>query len=741
MPDKGECEAEPVSKLLHYDCAEGEFLIHLIDSIETKNTDLSEAAPLLHTTDGLVLVIDCVEGMSTFTDMLLHRVTCDQIQTVLMLNKVDRMLLELQLSPEEIYQSLFRTVSVVSSIDSDTTWNPANNEVCFGSALHSWAFTLGQFAERYSSKFGIDTTRMTRKLWGDNFFSPTTRKWYRVKCAPPPDGSERAFCMFIMQPLQAMFEAVMNRNTEMLEKMLKAVNITLTPDEMKQQRVPLLKCVMGRFFPVSDTVLHMVVTKLPSPKESQAHRARRLYTGSDDKYCDMLRTCDPEAPLLMYITCTRSYVRGSRAVFGRVFSGKLSTGSAVRVMGDREVFTAEVSEVFLMSGSRCEAIEEVPCGNVLCLKFKGNESKFARATVTDATITDCQPLRGTRHCVLPVVYVTVEPFHQTDLGKLLEGLKHLAHSYPLAQCSQSETGTHVIAAGDERHLTICVAKKLKDASGVLFRTSDPMVSLRETISRNSRVRTVNGHNSVGCSTEQLGEDLCRHIEENKMHAGMDTSSRARVYADRFDWDVPDTKRVWCFGPDLHGPNVLVDMTRGVHNMHELRDSFTSAWSWVTSQGQLCEEPLRGVQMDITDIATHADAPEGSKQMYLTAKKSFFECCRASQPRLMEPVFLSHIRAAGQIDDILHVLQEKRCTILGSESGPQVFDVRAYLPVAESFRIVSSLRCNLRSYSVQVDNVFDHWQHVNGDPLVSGGHAFRLVNEVRLAKGMAPLDVG
>lgn len=46
---------------------------------------------------------------------------------------------------------------------------------------------------------------------------------------------------------------------------------------------------------------------------------------------------------------------------------------------------------------------------------------------------------------------------------------------------------------------------------------------------------------------------------------------------------------------------------GVHNINEVRDSMESAWKWVTKEGVLCEENMRGVRMNILDFESHADA--------------------------------------------------------------------------------------------------------------------------------------
>ena len=55
--------------------------------------------------------------------------------------------------------------------------HPEAGTVSFSAGLHGWAFTLTVFANMYAAKFGTDTKRMMEKLWGDNFFDATTRKW------------------------------------------------------------------------------------------------------------------------------------------------------------------------------------------------------------------------------------------------------------------------------------------------------------------------------------------------------------------------------------------------------------------------------------------------------------------------------------------------------------------------------------------------------------------------------------
>lgn len=75
--------------------------------------------------------------------------------------------------------------------------DPTRGTVGFGSGLHGWAFTLKQFAEIYSDKFKIETPKLMKRLWGDQFYNPKERKWNKSG----GDGYVRGFCQFILDPI------------------------------------------------------------------------------------------------------------------------------------------------------------------------------------------------------------------------------------------------------------------------------------------------------------------------------------------------------------------------------------------------------------------------------------------------------------------------------------------------------------------------------------------------------------
>jgi elongation factor 2 len=239
--------------------SENSYLINLIDS--PGHVDFSsEVTAALRVTDGALVVVDTIDGVCVQTETVLRQAISERVKPVLMVNKVDRALLELQLPAEELYQAFCRSIESVNVIvatyndDSlgDLQVHPTKGTVAFGSGLHQWAFTLKRFAKDYGAKFGVPEDKMMTKLWGDWYFDGSRKVW---TTSDKGGTLERAFCQFIATPITSLFEAIMAEKHGKVKKMLKAVGVELKGDEKELTGKPLLKRVMQKWLPAGDTVL------------------------------------------------------------------------------------------------------------------------------------------------------------------------------------------------------------------------------------------------------------------------------------------------------------------------------------------------------------------------------------------------------------------------------------------------------------------------------------------------------
>ena len=114
-------------------------------------------------------------------------------------------------------------------------------------------------------------------------------------------------------------------------------------------------------------------------------------------------------------------------------------------------------------------------------------------------------------------------------------------------------------------------------------------------------KSQNKHNRLYAKALPLDEEVSNAIEAGKINPRDDFKARARILTDEYGWDVMDARKIWCFGPDTAGPNLLVDVTKGVQYLNEIKDSCVAGFQWATREGVLCDENMRGVRFNIMDV--------------------------------------------------------------------------------------------------------------------------------------------
>ncbi|CAG9467028.1 unnamed protein product [Pedinophyceae sp. YPF-701] len=735
-----------------------DFLINLIDS--PGHVDFSsEVTAALRITDGALVVVDCIEGVCVQTETVLRQALGERIKPVLTVNKLDRCFLELQMDPEEAFNTFRKVIEnvnvILATYSSDKKLGdqqvyPEQGTVCFSAGLHGWAFTLLTFARMYAAKFGVAEEKMMDRLWGDNFFDAKAKKWYKEE----RDGAKRGFVQFIYEPINKIIQLAMNDKKDELFGMLEKLNIKLKAEDKELVGKALMKRTLQAWLPASTALLDMMVHHLPSPFVAQKYRVETLYEGpQDDKWATAFKNCDPNGPLMMYVSKMIPIGDTGRFLaFGRVFAGKVSGGMKARIMGSnfvvgekKDLYTKAIQRTVLCMGRRQDAVEDVPCGNTCALV--GLDQYIAKtATIVDSDAVDAHPMKPMKFSVSPVVRVAVTTKDPSLLPKLVEGLKRLSRSDPMVQCStDDETKQCIIAGAGELHLEICL-KDLQDdfMGGAQLVVSDPVVPFRETVTVESeRVvmsKSPNKHNRLYFKATPMDEELAHAIEEGDITPRDDPKDRSKKLVDTFGWDKDEAKKIWCFGPDTTGPNLVVDVTKGVQFLNEIKDSVVAGFQDATAKGVLCDEPMRGILFQLHDVTLHADAiHRGGGQLIPTTRRVLFASELTAQPRLQEPVFLVEIQAPEPaLGGIYSCINTKRGQVFEEvqRPGTPMYNIKAYLPVVNSFGFTGDLRAATSGQAFP-QMVFDHWETIPQDPLKLESQAGVIMLDVRKRKGLKP----
>merc|ERR1711966_422501 len=394
-----------------------------------------------------------------------------------------------------------------------------------------------------------------------------------------------------MGPIAQLMRAIMNDDKAKYEKMMGTLGITLKGDDRALTGKPLMKRTMQIWINAADTLLSMIVSKLPSPVVAQKYRVENLYEGPmDDTAASAMRACDPKGPLMMYVSkMVPTSDKGCFHAFGRVFSGTIATGSKVRIQGPHykpgskeDLNVKNIQRTVLMMGRTVEQIADVPCGNTVALV---GVDQYILKSGTITTVEDAHNIKAMKYSVSPVVKVAVKAKDGKDLPKLVEGLKKLSKSDPLVVCTTEESGEHVIAGCGELHVEICLKDLREEYAQCDFVMSDPVVSYRETVSENSTqtalAKSPNKHNRLYLEAEPMYDELCKEIESGKAGPKAEAKERARGFRERYDWDENAARKIWCWGPETDGANVVVDATVAIQYLNEIKEHVTSAFQWTT----------------------------------------------------------------------------------------------------------------------------------------------------------------
>jgi elongation factor 2 len=594
----------------------------------------------------------------------------------------------------------------------------------------------------------IDMKLYSNDYQGDNYFNPHTKKWTN-KGTHDGKQLERAFNQFILDPIFRIFNAVMNFKKEEIPTLLEKLNIKLAPEDREKEGKQLLKVVMRTFLPAADALMEMMILHLPSPVTAQKYRAETLYEGPpDDEACIGIRDCDPKAPLMLYVSkMVPTSDKGRFYAFGRVFAGTVRSGLKVRIQGPNytpgkkdDLFIKAIQRTVLMMGGKVDPIDDVPAGNILGLV---GIDQFLLKSGTLTTSETAHNLKVMKFSVSPVVQRSVEVKNAQDLPKLVEGLKRLSKSDPCVLTMINESGEHVVAGAGELHLEICLKDLEEDHAGVPLRISDPVVAYRETVTGKSSMtalsKSPNKHNRLYMIAEPLSEEVSKDIESGKIGPRDDFKARARILADEHGWDVTDARKIWCFGPDTNGANVLVDQTKAVQYLNEIKDSVVSGFQWASREGPIAEEPMRSCRFNIMDVTLHADAiHRGGGQVIPTARRVLYAAALLAEPGLLEPVFLVEIQVPeSAMGGVYGVLTRRRGHVFNEEQRPgtPLFTIKAYLPVMESFGFNADLRSHTSGQAFP-QSVFDHWQILpGGSPIDGTSKTGQVVQEMRKRKGI------
>lgn len=301
---------------LHYAEGDKEYLINLIDS--PGHVDFSsEVSTAVRICDGCIIVVDAVEGVCPQTQAVLRQAWLENIRPVLVINKIDRLIVELKFTPQEAYSHLKNILEQINALtgtlftskvleeraereaesqvnpnseqgeqvydwstgledtdDSHLYFSPDQGNVVFTSAIDGWGFGIEHFAKIYSQKTGIRKEVLLKTLWGDYYMNTKAKKIMKVDQAK---GKKPLFVQLILENIWSLYDAVLKKDKEKTDKIVTSLGLKIGAREARHSDPKVqINAICSQWLPISQAVLAMVCQKLPSPLDITAERVEKL---------------------------------------------------------------------------------------------------------------------------------------------------------------------------------------------------------------------------------------------------------------------------------------------------------------------------------------------------------------------------------------------------------------------------------------------------------------------------------
>ncbi|PWN24480.1 hypothetical protein BDZ90DRAFT_235026 [Jaminaea rosea] len=285
----------------------------------------SEVSTSSRLVDGCLILVDALEGVCTQTINVLRQAWNDRLKPILVLNKLDRLAVEVRMSPQEAEAQLQRVLEQANAAlaefwaeerlqdeerqreiveargekftppsqedqqaDDDLYFDPPRGNVIFASSLYGFAFRLHSFSHLYSKKLSLPEEKFRSFLWGDWFFDAKGRRMLNRKQATKMWGEGRlgptACQQFVLDNVWRVFEkTVIQRDQDSIEKIASTLSLPLTPRELKNpDSHALLTAVLSAWLPLAPCTFAAIVDQIPQPAAAQGRRIPRILDPTGD---------------------------------------------------------------------------------------------------------------------------------------------------------------------------------------------------------------------------------------------------------------------------------------------------------------------------------------------------------------------------------------------------------------------------------------------------------------------------
>ncbi|UCE57836.1 MAG: elongation factor EF-2 [Candidatus Bathyarchaeota archaeon] len=487
---------------------------------------------------------------------------------------------------------------------------------------------------------------------------------------------------------------------------------------------------LQKTIPLHEAILNMVVKSLPNPMEAQKYRVPKIWKGElESEIGQAMLNCDENGPTVLCLTSAQMDPHAGLVATGRTFSGSIKEGDRVYLVGAKKDY--RVQQVSMYMGAFREVVDHIVAGNISAVL--GLDLARAGETLIDVAHKDSMlPFEAIKYVSEPVITIAIEPKRPRELPRLVDLMQRLAIDDPnLVTTINKETGEYLLSGMGELHLEIAVKFLREYGGGLEITTSRPIVVYRESIAGQGIVamaKSPNKHNRFWIQVEPLEEKVIKMIEKGEIMEAMGRKRIGNVLYKEAGWPIKEAKNVWAL--EEHR-NIIVDLTKGIQFLREVREMVNAGFRWAAQNGPLSEEPMRGIKVKLMDVKLHEDpVHRGPAQVMPATRRAFLGSFLTAGPVLLEPVYKIGVSVPQQwVGEATSIITRKRGKIVASEQKGPVTMIKGFIPVAETFGLSAEMRSATSGHAFW-QTQFDHWEKVPENI------AATVIEEIRKRRGLS-----
>lgn len=691
---------------------------------------LDDLESALGVVEGAILTIDVLEGITGRDKRIISRLMKNNLPFVVVLNKFDRLILELQLSTRDFYLKIKHTLDDLNSsvhhneysysYTHNKLFSPLKNNVIFSSYTFRTVFTLRSWSSLYE-KSGKLPNEMSPKfemlLWGKVSF----KNGKFSKLSTPEETT--TFELFIVEPIYKL--VTHSLVYEPLDKSLPTLlwdnfQITLPKAIYKQDPQALLRDVFATLFLDLKDLTQSLITNIPSPVDTDLLLSKNILLEKSSEYSIS------EVFALRLIPGSSEY-----QCFARVYQGTLRVGDKVHIhCTNSEKKTARIADLSLSCGKYKIKVDEASIGSIVVIS--GLDDTISKsATIFGATCPLAQQLaiHKSHNGSLSAYKVAVECEVPSELPRLVRGLQSLSRVYAGAIINIEESGEYTILGTGELFLD-CFLHDLRylNSDYLSIKVSDAMVKFSESCEERSvtklPVTSTSKQNKISIIAEPLKDkSLTKALENGRISTAHPQKVTAKILREEFEWDALAARSLWCAGPKgMQYPSILLDdsldgETDKTH-LFLSKESICAGFSLGINQGPLCGEPVRDTKFKILDAVLNSSGLSASSQVIPMTRNAVHVGLLTASPILLEPIYKVYVTCTYNCLTAIHTLIEKRRGWAVKENAvvaTKMYEVEAYVPVIESVGLDTDIRLATQGQAFCTME-FCRWDAVPGDPL-------------------------